>query len=123
VQAAIAALHDEADDLQSTDWPQIVALYDVLLALTPSPVVALNRAVAVALRDGPLAGLTLLDGLADEPRLRGYHPYVVARADLLHRLGRNAEAAAAYREAIASAATASERALLQRRLDAIERSG
>ena len=83
VQAAIAALHDEAADVASTDWPQIVALYDVLLALAPSPVVALNRAVAVAMRDGPEAGLALLDELADEPRLRGYHPYPAARADLL----------------------------------------
>ena len=77
----------------STDWPQVVALYDVLLAITPSPVVALNRAAAVAMRDGPAAGLALLDELAEEPRLRDYHPYAVARADLLARLGRYAEAA------------------------------
>ncbi|MBW3705261.1 RNA polymerase sigma factor, partial [Streptomyces griseus] len=69
VQAAIAALHDEAADVAATDWPQIVALYDVLLTLTPSPVVALNRAVAVAMRDGPGAGLALLDALVGEPRL------------------------------------------------------
>ena len=101
VQAAIAALHVEAADLATTDWPQIVALYDVLLALAPSPVVALNRAAAVAMRDGPEAGLALLDELADEPLLRGHHPYPAARADLLHRLGRHAEAAEAYREALA----------------------
>ncbi|MBK3606715.1 RNA polymerase sigma factor, partial [Streptomyces sp. MBT54] len=88
VQAAIAALHDEAADVESTDWAQIVALYDVLLALTPSPVVAVNRAVAVAMRDGPGAGLALLDALAGEPRLRAYAPYAVARGDLLTRLGR-----------------------------------
>ncbi|QFG23054.1 RNA polymerase sigma factor [Actinomadura sp. WMMB 499] len=123
VQAAIAALHGEAADVASTDWPQIVALYDVLLALTPSPVVALNRAVAVAMRDGPEAGLALLDDLAAEPRLRGYHPYAAARADLLRRLGRPAESAAAYREAISLAATAPERALLRRMLAAVEPSG
>ncbi|WP_067818519.1 RNA polymerase sigma factor [Actinomadura kijaniata] len=116
VQAAIAALHDEAADAASTDWPQIVALYDVLLALTASPVVALNRAVAVAMRDGPRAGLALLDELADEPRLRGHHPYPMARADLLHRLGRHAEAADAYRQALDLAGTDAERTLLRRRL-------
>lgn len=121
VQAAIAALHDEADDVAATDWPQVVALYDVLMALAPSPVVALNRAVAVAMRDGPAAGLELLDGLAGEPLLRGHHPYPAARADLLRRLGRGDEAAAAYREALALAGTEPERALLRHRLDAVER--
>ncbi|GAB3872745.1 hypothetical protein GCM10027610_138700 [Dactylosporangium cerinum] len=116
VQAAIAALHDEAADVTTTDWPQVVALYDVLLALTPSPVVALNRAAAVAMRDGPAAGLALLDELTEEPRLRGYHPLPAARADLLARLGRTAEAATAYQEAIALAGTDPERSLLRRRL-------
>ncbi|MER0243062.1 DUF6596 domain-containing protein [Streptomyces sp. HSW2009] len=116
VQAAIAALHAEAPDLTSTDWPQVAALYEVLLALTPSPVVALNRAVAVAMRDGPQAGLTLLDDLAGERQLRGYHPYPTARGDLLQRLGRLPEAAAAYREALALAGTEPERAHLRRRL-------
>jgi RNA polymerase sigma-70 factor (ECF subfamily) len=120
VQAAIAALHDEAADLASTDWPQIVALYDVLLALTPGPVVALNRAAAVAMRDGPAAGLALLDALSGEPVLRAYHPYAAARADLLHRLGRRAEAAAAYRVALELAGTGPERALLRRRLQLAE---
>jgi RNA polymerase sigma-70 factor, ECF subfamily len=120
VQAAINALHDEAPDFASTDWPQIVALYDVLLKLTPSPVVALNRAAAIAMRDGASAGLALLDELADEPKLRDYHPYRAARADLLHRLGRGAEAAQAYREAIALAGTESEQDFLRRRLTAIE---
>ncbi|MEV0622740.1 sigma-70 family RNA polymerase sigma factor [Nonomuraea sp. NPDC050404] len=115
VQAAIAALHDEAADVATTDWPQIVALYDVLLALAPSPVVAINRAVAVAMRDGPEAGLVLLDELAGEPRLRGYHPYPTARAGLLERLGRHREAAAAYREALAAAGTEPEQAHLRRR--------
>ncbi|WP_330320149.1 RNA polymerase sigma factor [Streptomyces clavifer] len=116
VQAAIAALHDEADSLATTDWPQIVALYDVLRALAPSPVVALNRAVAVAMRDGPEAGLALLDDLAGEPRLRAYHPYAIARADLLHRLGRRAEAAVAYRKALSLAGTEPERAHARGRL-------
>ncbi len=119
VQAAIAALHAEATAVESTDWPQIVALYDILLTLTPTPVVALNRAAAIAMRDGPAAGLELLDSLADEPRLSGYHPYAAARADLLHRLGRDEEAAAAYREALASAGTEPERAHLRRRIDAL----
>ncbi|MFJ1801133.1 RNA polymerase sigma factor [Streptomyces sp. NPDC088180] len=116
VQAAIAALHDEAADVAATDWPQIVALYDVLLTLTPSPVVALNRAVAVAMRDGPAAGLALLDALAGEPRLRAYPPYVVARGDLLGRLGRDGEAADAYREALELPVTEPERAALRRKL-------
>ncbi|GAA4030512.1 RNA polymerase sigma factor [Allokutzneria multivorans] len=116
VQAAIAALHDEAADLDSTDWPQIVALYEVLLALLPSPVVAVNRAIAVAMRDGAEAGLALLDALADEPQLRGYHPYPTARAELLHRLGRDEEAAAAYRRALELAGTEPERANLRRKL-------
>jgi len=123
VQAAIAALHDEATDLAATDWPQIVALYDVLLALAPSPVVALNRAVAVAMRDGPESGLALLENLAGKPRLRRYHPYWAARADLLHRLGRPGEAAAAYREALELAGTEPERALLRHGLDAVDRPG
>ncbi|MBG0816747.1 RNA polymerase sigma factor [Planomonospora sp. ID82291] len=123
VQAAIAALHDEAADVATTDWPQIVALYDVLLVLAPSPVVALNRAVAVAMRDGPEAGLRLLDGLAGEARLHAHHPYAAARADLLQRLGRLPEAAAAYREALALAGTEPERAHLRRRLAAVEPSG
>jgi RNA polymerase sigma-70 factor, ECF subfamily len=122
VQAAIAALHDEAADFAGTDWPQIVALYDVLLALAPSPVVALNRAAAVAMRDGPAAGLALLDALAGEPLLRGYHPYPAARADLLHRLGRHAEAAEACRAALGLAGTEPERALLRRRLRRFEAS-
>ncbi len=116
VQAAIAALHDEAPDVASTDWPQIVALYDVLRGLAPSPVVDLNRAVAVAMRDGPAAGLSLLDALAGEPRLREYSPFPAARGDLLSRLGRHPDAAEAYREALSLAGTEPERAHLRRRL-------
>lgn len=121
VQAAIAALHDEADSVATTDWPQVVALYDVLAALAPSPVVAVNRAAAVAMRDGPAAGLALLDALADEPRLRDYGPYAAARADLLLRLGRTAEAASAYRAAHALAGTDPERARLRRMIEDAER--
>ncbi|MET8311233.1 sigma-70 family RNA polymerase sigma factor [Micromonospora sp. NPDC005173] len=119
VQAAIAALHDEAADVASTDWPQVVALYDVLLGLVPSPVVALNRAAAVAMRDGPEAGLALLDELADDPRLRGYHLYSATRADLLRRLNRYDEAAAAYRSALTLVGTEPERAHLLRRLESV----
>ncbi|MEU7757255.1 sigma-70 family RNA polymerase sigma factor [Micromonospora sp. NPDC049171] len=119
VQAAIAALHDEAADVASTDWPQVVALYDVLLGMVPSPVVALNRAAAVAMRDGPDAGLALLDELADDPRLRGYHLYPATRADLLRQLGRNDEAAAAYRSALALVGTEPERDHLLRRLASV----
>ncbi|GAA2356113.1 hypothetical protein GCM10010404_05660 [Nonomuraea africana] len=100
-----------------------MALYDVLLALAPSPVVALNRAAAVAMRDGPEAGLALLDDLAGEERLRAYPPYPAARADLLQRLGRLPEAAAAYREALDLAGTEPERTHLRRRLNAIDPPG
>jgi RNA polymerase sigma-70 factor (ECF subfamily) len=95
----------------------VVALYDVLAGVAPSPVVALNRAVAVAMRDGPVAGLELLDALATDERLRGYHLLPAARADLLRRLGRRAEAAAAYEEALALVGNGPERAYLERRME------
>ncbi|MFF9285568.1 RNA polymerase sigma factor [Streptomyces griseosporeus] len=120
VQAAIAALHDEAAGLESTDWPQIVGLYDVLLGLDPSPLVALNRAVAVAMCDGPEAGLALLDDLAGAEELRGYHLLPAARADLLRRLGRTAEAAEAYRTALDLTGNGPERATFARRLAELE---
>ncbi|GGR20585.1 hypothetical protein GCM10010497_23600 [Streptomyces cinereoruber] len=123
VQAAIATLHDEAADLATTDWPQVVALYDVLLRLAPSSVVALNRAVAVVMRDGPQAGLALLDELVSEPALRRHHPYPAARGDLLHRLGRLPEAATAYREALHLADSEPERTCLRRRLNTVLASG
>lgn len=116
VQAAIAALHDEAPAFAATDWPQIVALYDVLLRITRSPLVALNRAVAVAMRDGPEFGLALLDDLADAAELRDYHLYPAARGDLLRRLGRTQEAVTAYRRALALARNGAERATFARRL-------
>ncbi len=112
IQAAIAALHDEAPRLTATDWPQVIALYDVLLTITPSPVVQLNRAVAIAMRDGPAAGLTLIDRLADSPELRGYHLLPATRADLLSRLGRPSEAAEAYRKALELVTNEPERAYL-----------
>jgi RNA polymerase sigma-70 factor (ECF subfamily) len=115
LQAAIAAVHDEAADVTTTDWPQVVALYEVLARVAPSPVVELNRAVAVAMRDGPEAGLAALDAL-DAGALRGYHPLPAARADLLRRLGRTAEAAAAYRAALELVGNERERAFLLRRL-------
>ncbi|WP_249349543.1 hypothetical protein [Microbispora sp. H10836] len=120
VQAAIAALHDEATDLATTDWPQIVALYEVMLALDPSPVIALNRAAAVAMRDCPEAALALLDELTDEERLRGATPLPRRPADLLQRLGRLAEAAAAYRRALDLAGTEPEQAHLRRRIGETE---
>ena len=115
IQAAIAAVHAEAASTTTTDWPQIVALYDVLAHLSPSPVVQLNRAVAVAMRDGPQAGLAALDTLHDEA-LRGYHPLPAARADLLRKLGRTTEAAAAYRAALELASNERERAFLRKKL-------
>jgi RNA polymerase sigma-70 factor (ECF subfamily) len=117
VQAAIAACHATAASAAGTDWRQIALLYDSLAALTPSPVVALNRAVAVAMADGPDAGLALVDGLAASGALRGYHLLPAVRADLLRRLGRTAEAAEAYRAAIGLAATDAERRYLARRLE------
>jgi RNA polymerase sigma-70 factor (ECF subfamily) len=120
LQAAIAAVHDEAADVATTDWPQVVALYDVLADVAPSPVVALNRAVAVAMRDGPAAGLELLDTLAADERVRGYHLLPAARADLLRRLGRRAQAAAAYREALTLVGNEPERAYLTRRLAEVQ---
>ncbi|HEY3557954.1 MAG TPA: DUF6596 domain-containing protein [Kribbella sp.] len=119
VQAAINAVHDEAPGFTSTDWPQIVQLYDVLLELDPSPVIALNRAAAIAFRDGPEAGLTLVDELAAEPRLQDYHPYALARADLLQRLGRVPEAITAYNTALTQAGSEPEREQIRRRLAAL----
>jgi RNA polymerase sigma-70 factor, ECF subfamily len=115
IQAAIAAVHAEAAGTATTDWPQIVALYDVLAHVSPSPVVQLNRAVAVAMRDGPEAGLAALDTLQDDA-LRGYHPLPAARADLLRKLGHATEAATAYRAALELAGNERERAFLRRRL-------
>ncbi|GEC20640.1 RNA polymerase subunit sigma-24 [Pseudonocardia hydrocarbonoxydans] len=116
LQAAIAACHVEAADVATTDWPQVVALYDVLARVAPSPLVELNRAVAVAMRDGPAAGLPLLDALEGDRRLRGHHLLPAARADLLRRLDRRAEAAQAYRAALELVGNEPERRYLRRRL-------
>jgi RNA polymerase sigma-70 factor, ECF subfamily len=112
IQAAINAVHSDARTAAETDWRQIVQLYDQLLALAPNPVVALNRAVAVAEVDGPEAAL----GLVDQLDLGAYHLFHAIRADLLRRLGRDSDAAAAYEAAIAHADSAAERAFLERRL-------
>ncbi|HEX8631685.1 MAG TPA: DUF6596 domain-containing protein [Catenuloplanes sp.] len=114
VQAAIAACHATARDPADTDWPQIAALYGRLARLTPSPVVELNRAVAVGMADGPAAGLALVEALTATGTLAGYHLLPATRADLLRRLGR--DPAPAYREALALAATDAERRYLSRRL-------
>jgi RNA polymerase sigma-70 factor (ECF subfamily) len=120
LQAAIAAVHARAPRAEDTDWGQIVALYDALLRLHPSPVVELNRAAAVAMADGPAAGLRLLDALEARGDLRGYHLLPASRADLLRRLERWPEAAAAYRRALALVANHPERRFLARRLGEVE---
>lgn len=116
LQAAIAALHAEAPTAAATDWTQILSLYDALMCRTPSPVVALNRAVAAAEVHGPQAGLDLVDRLADARALDGYAPLHAARADMLRRLARHAEAADAYALAARLSANPAERAFLERRL-------
>ncbi|MDX1434423.1 MAG: RNA polymerase sigma factor [Gammaproteobacteria bacterium] len=116
LQAAIAAVHAEADTAAATDWAQIVGLYDVLARAEPSPVVELNRAVAVAMRDGPAAGLALVDDLLARGELAEYRLAHAARADLCRRLGRATEARAAYRQALALTRQEPERRYLERRL-------
>ena len=116
VQAAIAAVHASAPSPGATDWREIVALYDVLLRLEPSPVVELNRAVAVAMRDGPDAGLALVDAILARGELAAYHFAHAARADLCRRLGRTPEARAAYQRALELARQDGERRFLERRL-------
>jgi RNA polymerase sigma-70 factor (ECF subfamily) len=117
IQAAINAVHSDAPAAAVTDWRQILQLYDQLLSLAPSPVVALNRAVAVAEVDGPDVALALVDGLD----LGGYHLFHAIRADLLRRLGRDSEAALAYEAAIARTENAAERDFLQRSRQSLTR--
>ncbi|NBH06999.1 DUF6596 domain-containing protein [Amycolatopsis sp. SID8362] len=119
ILAAINAVHTSARDMRDTDWSQVLALYDQLVRLDPSPVVALNRAVAVGELDGPEVALAAVGRL--ESRLVGYHPFHATRADLLRRLGRSAEARAAYDEAIALAGNTAETAALVRRRDQLGR--
>lgn len=116
VQAAIAAVHANAPSAAETDWPQIVALYDLLLGAEPSPVIQLNRAVALAMRDGPAAGLAEIDGILGRGSLQRYHLAHAARADLCRRLGRKAEARTAYRRALDLTQQEPERRFLERRL-------
>jgi RNA polymerase sigma factor (sigma-70 family) len=121
LMAAIAATHATVPRFDATNWRQIVALYDQLTAVWPSPIVALNRAVAVGQADGPAAGLTALDQLATEPQLAAYHYLPAARAEFLHRLGRTDEAATAYTEALLLTDNTVEREFLTTRLDQLRR--
>jgi RNA polymerase sigma-70 factor, ECF subfamily len=116
LQAAIAAVHATAPSVEATDWAQIVSLYDMLLETGASPVVELNRAIAVAMRDGPTAGLVLIDALLDRGELADYHPAHAVRADLNRRLGRIEQAAASYRRALELARQEPERRFLEKRL-------
>jgi RNA polymerase sigma-70 factor, ECF subfamily len=122
LQAAIAALHAQAPEAATTDWRQIAALYEILARIHPSPVVELNRAVAIAMVDGAERGLRVMDSLAASGTLSGYHLLPAARADLLRRLGRTAEAAAAYREALSLVTNEPERRFLAGRLALVEQS-
>jgi RNA polymerase sigma-70 factor (ECF subfamily) len=120
LQAAIAGVHASAASFEATDWPRVVALYDALLRVWDSPVVALNRAAALSFASGPAAALAAIDALADDPRLASY-PYLAAtRADLLRRLDRATEAARAYEAALALTHNAAERAFLEQRLGEVE---
>jgi RNA polymerase sigma-70 factor (ECF subfamily) len=120
LQAAIAALHCQAARAENTDWPQILRLYDLLEHVQPSPVVSLNRAVAVAMVDGPQTGLALIDVLAATGDLDGYYLLHSARADLLRRTGSSTEAAKSYARALALVANDSERRYLERRLREVQ---
>jgi len=119
LQAAIAAVHAEAPRWEDTDWREVVALYDVLAQAWPSPVVALNRAVAVGMAQGAAAGLAAIDALRDEPQLAGYSYTAAARADFLRRLGRTEEARTSYEEALHLTDNEVERAFLERRLSSL----
>ena len=119
IQAAIAAVHAEAPDAAKTDWAQIVGLYDVLLRVEPSAVVELNRAVALAMRDGPLAGLELIEAILNRGELTGYHLAHSARAELCRRLGRTEEARQSYQRALRLARQEPERRFLERRLSTL----
>lgn len=121
LQAAIAAVHADAPSAEATDWNQIVALYDLLLRLAGSPVVALNRAVAIAMRDGPAVGLQLVDGILARGELDGYHLAHAARADFCRRLGRTSDARSAYQKALTLTSQEPERRFLQQRLRELSR--
>jgi RNA polymerase sigma-70 factor (ECF subfamily) len=116
IQAAIAAVHAEAADAGATDWTQIVGLYDVLLRADPTPVIELNRAVAVAMRDGPAAGLAIVDAILSRGDLQDYRPAHAARAELCRRLGRLDDARSSYERALALSRQDPERRFFERRL-------
>jgi len=116
VQAAIAAVHAEAESVAATDWGQIIALYDRLLRIQPSPVVLLDRAVAIAIRDGPEAGLAHIDAVLKHGELANYYLAHSVRADMYRRLGRTAEARASYEKALAPTRQEPERQFLQERI-------
>jgi RNA polymerase sigma-70 factor (ECF subfamily) len=116
LQAAIAAVHADAASADATDWAEIVGLYDLLYELEPSPVVELNRAVAVAMRDGPQAGLTIIDALLERGELADYRLVHAARADLCRRLGRSDDAKTSYERALTLTRQAPERRFIERRL-------
>ncbi len=120
LQAAIAAVHAEAESAAATDWRQIVALYNRLARIQPSPVVELNRAVAIAMRDGPEIGLAHIDAVLAHGELANYHLAHSARADMCRRLGRTAEARSSYKKALALTQQEPERKFLQERLQAVE---
>jgi RNA polymerase sigma-70 factor (ECF subfamily) len=119
LQAGIAAVHVSSASYSETDWQRLVELYDQLLVLAPSPVVALNRAIAQSMVDGPEVALQSLDKLSAEPAMKNYYLLPAVRADFLRRLGRSAEAAVCYREAISYPCTEPERRYLLRRLEAL----
>jgi len=123
LQAGIAALHCHAAKPEDTDWAQIVQLYGLLELLQPSPIVSLNRAVAVAMADGPRPALQLIDNLVAEGNLDGYHLLHAARADMLRRIGSSGEAAKSYARALALVTNDSERRFLERRLREVQASG
>jgi RNA polymerase sigma-70 factor (ECF subfamily) len=120
LQAAIAAVHAEAESVAATDWRQIVALYDELVRIQPSPVVQLNRAVAIAMRDGPEAGLAQIDAVLEDGELTNYYLAHSARADMYRRLGRTAEARASYEKALALTQQEPERQFLARRIEELK---
>lgn len=120
LQAAIAAVHAEAPSAEATDWAEIAGLYELLLQLNPTPIVELNRAVAVAMRDGPAQGLQLLEALADNPALQQFHLLHAARADLLRRQGQTAAAISAYQQALALTQQQPERRFLQQRIQLLQ---
>jgi predicted RNA polymerase sigma factor len=123
LMAAIAAVHAQAPSWDATDWREIVGLYDILVQIWPSPVVALNRAVAVGLAEGPQAGLDALDAISTDPVLSTYSYLASARADFLGKLGRSGEARTAYEEALFLSENVVERTFLEERISGIDDEG